>query len=99
VDRYDAEVLAVLEQELLAPAVRRLRRRFCAAVAVAATTTVAGLALVGLAVLPVLYLVLVTGGLVLVSRTTEPPGRPATGRARHGARRPRRQPLGCSTKS
>ncbi len=100
-DASDAEVLTELEQHLLAPGARRVRRRFCAATAVAVAGTVVGLAVVGLAVLPVLHLGLVTAGLVLVCRTTDPPAPPAArgpGRPRSRARR-RAQPLGCSTKS
>ncbi|WP_029432005.1 hypothetical protein [Blastococcus sp. URHD0036] len=97
-DRHDHQVLAALEQELLAPAVRRLRRRFWIGTATLVAATVAGLALAGPAALPVLYVVLLTGGLALVARTTESPARPAV-QPRHATPRPGRQPLGCSTKS
>ncbi|SEO46083.1 hypothetical protein [Trujillonella endophytica] len=112
-DSSEAQVLADLEQELLAPAVRRLRRRFCAVTAVAAAAAVGAFAVLGLAALPVLYVVLLAGGLVLVARATDRPGLPAPDglgdgrpeRPRHRHRHPlrhrhpRRQPLGCSTKS
>jgi hypothetical protein len=98
VNSYDLDVLAALEQELLAPAVRRLRRRFWIGTATLFVATAAGLAVGGLAALPVLYVVLLTGGLALVARTTESPVRPAV-QPRHGTPRPGRQPLGCSTKS
>jgi predicted benzoate:H+ symporter BenE len=69
-DPVDAAVLGDLEQQLFADAVRRFRRRWCAAVAAAVAATVAGLAVLGLRVLPVLLVVMVAGGLVVVSRVT-----------------------------
>jgi hypothetical protein len=97
-DRHDAAVLAALEQQLLEPAVRRLRRRFCAGTAGLVVATVGAFALLGLAALPVLYAVLVSGALLLVARTTDVPAPPIR-RVHHGPARARHQPLGCSTKS
>lgn len=96
-DRYEADVLADLEQQLFPDAVRRFRRRWWTSATAAVAGTVAGLAVVGLAVLPVLFVLMVTGGLVAVSRVAPPAAparRPVPGRAPHPA-----QPRGCSTKS
>ncbi|MGY1742076.1 MULTISPECIES: hypothetical protein [unclassified Blastococcus] len=101
-NRYEADALADLEQQLFPPAVRRLRRRFCAATAGGAAGTAGAFALLGLRALPVLLLLLVGGGLVAVARitgpATAPPPAPAPPTAPAPPARPA-QPRGCSTKS
>ena len=100
VDRHEAQVLADLEQQLFPAAVRRLRRRFCAAVTAAVAATAAGLALLGPRFLPLLLVALLVGGLAVVARITpvDDPA-PAGHRPAHGHLRRARHASGCSTKS